>query len=48
MANRYSFKNYKIFKDEQTLGLRPITIVFGKNNSGKSALLKFPLMCLIA
>lgn len=44
MANRYSFKNYKIFKDEQVLELRPITIVFGKNNSGKSALLKFPLM----
>lgn len=44
MINRYSFKNYKIFKNEQTLDIKPITVVFGKNNSGKSALLKFPLL----
>lgn len=45
MINKISFKNYKLFKEKQTLKLKPITILIGKNNSGKSAVLK--LMTLI-
>ncbi|MEP6802930.1 MAG: DUF3696 domain-containing protein [Flavobacterium sp.] len=44
MINKISFKNYKLFKEEQTLELRPITILIGKNNSGKSAILKLPTL----
>ncbi|MEN2400085.1 DUF3696 domain-containing protein [Flavobacterium sp. MC2016-06] len=45
MINKISFKNYKLFKEKQTLELKPITILIGKNNTGKSAVLK--LMTLI-
>ena len=45
MINKISFKNYKLFKEKQTIELKPITILIGKNNSGKSAVLK--LMTLI-
>lgn len=44
MLNKISFKNYKIFSQQQTLELSPITVIFGKNNSGKSAVLKLPLL----
>lgn len=44
MYTKLSFENYKIFKNEQTLKIRPITILFGKNNAGKSAILKLPLL----
>ena len=44
MINKISFKNYKLFKEKQTLELKPITILIGKNNSGKSAVLKLPTM----
>jgi predicted ATPase len=44
MIKQISFKNYKIFKNWQTLEIRPITIVMGKNNTGKSALLRLPIM----
>ena len=44
MINKISFKNYKLFKDEQTLELKPITILIGKNNSGKSAVAKLPTL----
>lgn len=44
MINKISFKNYKLFKEEQTIELKPITILIGKNNSGKSAALKLPVM----
>lgn len=40
MVYRICFKNYKIFRQWQMLELRPITILIGKNNSGKSAVLK--------
>jgi predicted ATPase len=40
MLNQISFRNYKIFKDRQTIKLKPITILIGKNNTGKSAVLK--------
>lgn len=45
MINKVSFKNFKAFKEKQTIEIKPITIVFGKNNSGKSAILK--LMTLL-
>jgi predicted ATPase len=35
-----SFENYKAFKEKQTLEIRPITILIGKNSSGKSAIAK--------
>ena len=44
MVSRIRFKNFKIFKEEQTLELCPITILIGKNNSGKSAVAKLPIM----
>jgi len=42
MIDKISFKNYKIFKEKQTIELKPITVIFGKNNSGKSAIVKLP------
>lgn len=44
MVNKITFKNYKLFKREQTLELKPFTILFGKNNTGKSAVLKLPTL----
>ncbi|UOX33797.1 DUF3696 domain-containing protein [Flavobacterium sediminilitoris] len=44
MINKISFKNYKLFKEKQTLEIKPITILIGKNNSGKSAVLKLPTL----
>ena len=44
MINEIKFKNFKIFKNWQTLQLRPITIIIGKNNSGKSAIVKLPTL----
>jgi AAA15 family ATPase/GTPase len=45
MIKKISFVNYKIFKREQTLEFKPLTIIIGKNSSGKSAILK--LMSII-
>ena len=44
MVSKIKFKNYKLFKSEQTLELRPMTILIGKNSSGKSAVLKLPTL----
>ena len=44
MYTKITFENYKIFKNEQSLEIRPVTILFGKNNAGKSAILKLPLL----
>jgi AAA15 family ATPase/GTPase len=35
-----SFKNYKAFFERQTIELKPITILIGKNSSGKSSIAK--------
>jgi predicted ATPase len=35
-----SFKNYKAFVEEQKFEIKPITIIIGKNSSGKSAIAK--------
>ena len=40
----FSFKNYKAFSGEVNLDLRPMTILIGRNNSGKSAIARFPLL----
>lgn len=42
MVTHIEFENYRIFKQKQMLKIKPVTIIFGKNNSGKSALLKLP------
>lgn len=42
MLTHIEFENYRIFKKRQTLEIKPITILFGKNNAGKSAVLKLP------
>lgn len=44
MVSEIQFTNYKIFKEKQSLKLKPITILLGKNNSGKSAVAKLPLL----
>lgn len=44
MIKKISFKNFKVFQSRQTLEIRPITILIGKNNSGKSAVAKLPTM----
>lgn len=43
MVSKIKFKNFKLFK-EGTLEIKPITILIGKNNSGKTAVLKLPTM----
>lgn len=35
-----SFENYKAFAERQTIQLKPITILIGKNSSGKSSIAK--------
>lgn len=37
---RLGFRGYRAFRDEHTIDLRPLTIVLGKNNSGKSSLVR--------
>lgn len=44
MINNITFNNYKIFNSEQTIELAPLTILIGKNSSGKSALAKLPTL----
>jgi predicted ATPase len=44
MVRQISFKNFKVFKNLQTLRLAPITVLIGKNNTGKSAVLRLPTM----
>lgn len=44
MIQSISFENYRIFADKQHLTIAPITIVFGKNNVGKSAILRLPVL----
>ncbi|MCK5355616.1 MAG: AAA family ATPase [Methyloprofundus sp.] len=44
MITKIKFKNYKLFKQTQTLEIKPITILIGKNSSGKTAVLKLPTL----
>ncbi|MDG6105163.1 DUF3696 domain-containing protein [Dactylosporangium aurantiacum] len=41
---RMALTGYRSFADRQEIELRPITIVLGRNNSGKSALVRAPLV----
>ena len=41
MLTKIGFKNYKLFKHKNELEIKPITILFGKNSSGKSSITKF-------
>lgn len=43
MINKISFEGYKGFKNRNELELKPITILIGKNSSGKSAIAKLPI-----
>lgn len=40
MIEKIAFQNYKLFKEEQDLELKPLTILIGKNSSGKSSITK--------
>ncbi|CAL2075678.1 AAA family ATPase [Tenacibaculum sp. 190524A02b] len=44
MLEKIIFKGYKSFKEKYELELKPITILFGKNSSGKSSLVKLPTL----
>lgn len=44
MLQKIAFANYKLFKDWQELELKPITVLIGKNSSGKSAIAKLPTL----
>jgi hypothetical protein len=41
---RLALTNYRCFAERQEIEIRPITVVLGKNNSGKSALVRAPLV----
>lgn len=41
---RIAVQNYRCFRDRQELEVAPVTVVLGKNNSGKSALVRAPLV----
>ncbi|MEU5865728.1 DUF3696 domain-containing protein [Nonomuraea sp. NPDC047529] len=41
---RMAVENYRCFKERQEIDLAPITVVLGKNNSGKSAITRLPLL----
>ena len=45
MISSFSVENYRAFSRPQTIELRPLTLLFGWNSGGKSALLRFlPLL----
>lgn len=45
MLEKVRIKNYKAFRQEEVLELRPVTLLIGKNSSGKSSLCKLlPLL----
>jgi hypothetical protein len=39
-----SFRNYKAFPGHQSIEVRPLTILIGRNSSGKSAIARLPLL----
>jgi hypothetical protein len=41
---RFSVRNYRCFPHEQEIELSKLTVVLGRNNSGKSALVRAPLV----
>ena len=43
---RIGCEGYKPFKEYQELSLRPLTVLFGKNSSGKTVLLRLARLLL--
>ncbi|MEV6965198.1 DUF3696 domain-containing protein [Hamadaea sp. NPDC051192] len=41
---RIAVENYRCFRDRQEMEILPVTVVFGRNNAGKSALVRSPLI----
>lgn len=41
---RMALSNYRCFAERQDIELRPVTVVLGRNNSGKSALVRAPVL----
>jgi hypothetical protein len=39
-----SFENYRTFRHEEHLAIRPLTVLIGRNSSGKSAIARLPLL----
>lgn len=44
MLKEYQIENFKAFADTVTIPIRPLTLIFGANSSGKSAVLQSLLM----
>lgn len=42
MLNKLIFRNYKAFAEKQCVELKPITILIGRNSSGKSVISRLP------
>lgn len=42
---RMALAGYRCFAERQDIELRPVTVILGRNNSGKSALVRAPLVC---
>lgn len=43
-VKNYSIENIKAFRNEANIQIKPITVFVGKNSSGKSSLLRFPVV----
>jgi len=41
---RLAFENYKAFRKREDIELRPLTILIGRNNAGKSVIARLPLL----
>ena len=44
MLTELKLSNFRIFEDDVTVRFRPITVLIGRNSSGKSTIIKFLLM----
>ena len=44
MLTELNLSNFRIFDDDVTVRFRPITVLIGRNSSGKSSIIKFLLM----
>ena len=45
MLKEIKIANFKAFGDEQTIPIKPITLIYGANSSGKSSLIHSLLLC---
>ena len=44
VLSELKLSNFRIFDDEVTIRFKPITVLIGRNSSGKSSIIKFLLM----